>query len=652
MSKKFRGLSLLLMILGTMLVLLGIVVVYSWMKFITDPTLGAEGFGDLISSTVTSFLRILSFDFGQSNTFGGAGVNEILARFLPHTIILVFTVILFTALVCLGYAWLVFRGRPGRNGIMLVLSAMPAFILAEMIYVLFNGRFGDQFPRGIFDTNLQAGGWTGMIISYLAYLALPMLVLLLADGNLYHFIRLIRNRVGELKNDAVIEFKHLHGYSRMHIFLRHVLPHVILTLLNQLKFRFVFLISAAAVVETIFRRHGIGYRLIELAKSDVSDFNLLLAILYVTSILIIMLQLVIHLIERYYVQIIRFFHRWVRLVWYGMKGLGRRKIIRQTGKILHHVHAQRRRINYGMGFLLLVLIAANAASGISRAGSDSRLIKDGYQRNEQFSRLKAHLVDDWGNLDQQTMLALSKYKYMAYPNLMTMDLQVVLKATLCTALVGFTGVLLVLLCGLPAGIGLGMLKRRRQRDLLASLFIYPFDVIPKFFILAVLLRVFRYSPLYQSDILFLMIYISLLAFLHIPEFSKMISLYVADVRSKSYYIVGESIGAGLGRRIFVYIFRHIRLKVVIEALRVFISIVFLEAALSYFGFTVPVKKDLYFITLGQVIKKYATTLNFLSLDWAELVVKLTPVLSAALALGFILIISNILINRLIILNEE
>lgn len=650
--------NLILLIFGTLIVLLLIILLYSWLSFITDSSKEYSSFFDFISKVFAIFFAVIGFSFGTSTIYSGTEVSEILIKFLPHTLILVFTTIIFTAVLSLIYALIIFFSNKETKRFQvfsIIGSAIPAFLLSKIIYIFFNGRIVESdFPKGILwkglgdaiSIGIEVTKWPEIILSYLTYLALPVLILIISDGNLYHFFSMIKKKVQELKSEAVIEYKFSQGYGRLHIYLRHIIPHTLMVLLHQLKFRFVHLISTAAVVETIFRRYGIGYRLIELAKTNTGDINLLLGILYITSLIIILMQQLIIFIENYYVRIIHILHAAGHYLLFKLRYLSEMLQLKKIWRLIIQIIPTKKYAYFFIAAIFMISVYSFYGNEFKMAGSDQRLIKNGYEISKEYQELKSKIA--WGNDNNESaLLKISKFKYMSYANLMTMDLMVILKASIYSAAIGLISVIIILIIGLPAGIVLGLVRKSRFRNYITSLTIAPFDVVPRFFLLAVLIRIFRFSPLYHSDIAFLSIYILLLSFLHIPEFIKMISIYVEEIRKKSFYIIGEAIGISVWRKVIVYIFHNIRTKIVIESLRIFVSVIFLEAALSYFGFTVPVKGDFYVITLGRVIDKYSTTLNFLTTDWAEIIIKLSPLVAAASVLVLIIVITNAFIQHLI-----
>ena len=641
--------NILFVILGIILLLTVITLLYAWLKFQTDPTISGNDFISYLKNVLVTMGNIFIFRFGSSTLYGGAGVAEILWKFVPHTLILVFCTIIITACLCLVYGFYHFYSDPKekkiRNYIRILLSIFPGFVVAKIAYIAFSNEYTDSlFPKGNywigFDSLTGNVPGFGLILSYLIYLILPVVILVISDGNLYYFFSSIKNKIHQLKKEPFIEFKYLHGYDDLHIFFRHVVPHITLHLLHQLRYRFVYLISSAAVVEAVFHRDGIGFRLIEVAQYRIDDMNLLLSILYITGILVILSQQIIWLLENKFYSFVVTYHWMMRRI---------KSFYNVFYRIFKHInfsHTWRIKRIAWLFIVITGIIGSVVYIGSSNAGSDQRLIKDGEIVDQELQHLKNNLVDGWGALNTPALNRLAKFKYATYVNLMNFDLRVLLKAAFYSFLIPLTGMMMVGLLGIPAGILLGYARNRSWKEVISSAFISPFDIIPKFFLLAVILSLLRFSSIYQWDGLYLLIYIGVFALLHLPEFVKMISLYVEEVKLKNYYIIGEVMGIGFLRKIIVYIAKNIKYKIVVECIRIFISILFLEAALSYFGFGVPTKRSLYVLTLGQIINKYTVTLNFLSSDWSVNLVKLMPLFSAFLALAAILFIAQLLMQQL------
>lgn len=647
---KEKVLNALALILGTLFVLIFLNGIYIWQKFLTDPTIIEKNLYNYVVLILKGLVNVLTFNFGTSTTYGNISVNKILLTFLPHTLILVFCTIILTALVSIIYGLKIFlKDKVSNKNVigLIFLASVPSFILAKILYIIFNGQFpNSNFPKGLYNYSLNdISNFTTLLFSYIKYLILPIFVLLISDGNLYQFFSDIRKKILQLKKAPFIEYKIIRGNSELYIFFKHILPHVMLSFLYQLKYRFVYLISSAAVVEIIFQRAGIGARLIEFAQVRTTDIKLVLGLLYIISLLIICFHLIMIFVEKNYQKMVLWLHEGFKF----FKPIGTLKI---WSLIRFPYRLPKISVRSLLSSILFFLILFKLINAYTTIGSDPRFIKNGTEINAEYSKLKHDLVDGWGNINPNVLRKISKFKYNTYVNFMNFDFWVLIKAGFNSLILGLGATILVLTVGLPLGIGFGILREAKIKNFLNQFIIGPFDIIPKFFILAIIMSSLSYSSFSHNDRLFVIIYIFILAFLHIPEFVKLISIEVESIKKKGFYISGLALGVSLKRKISVYILANIKNQIIVGAMRVFISVIFLETTLSYLGFYLPIKKKLYFMTLGSILNRYSMTLNFLSNDWAVSFVKLYPLVLATLTLIFIISGAQFILQQFMLKGEK
>jgi peptide/nickel transport system permease protein len=201
--------------------------------------------------------RATRLDFGESWRQGRPAVDAVLER-LPATLLLVGAA---TALAAIAGCALgaMAAARPGgawnRLAAMVALAgqAMPSFWLGTLLILLFAVRLR-WLPASGFD------GWQSLILPAVTLAAFPLATT----------ARLTRAAVGgELREDYVrtARGKGLDGQS---VLLGHVLRNALLPILAFTGFQAAFLISGAAVVESVFAWPGMG----QLALSAVADRDL------------------------------------------------------------------------------------------------------------------------------------------------------------------------------------------------------------------------------------------------------------------------------------------------------------------------------------------------------------------------------------------
>src|SRR5436305_15226330 len=123
------------------------------------------------------------FDFGKSY-FRDVSVLQLIKEKLPVSISLGVWMMLLSYLISipLGIRKAVHDGSPfdiWTSGVIVVGYAIPGFLLAILLIVLFaGGSFFDFFPlRGLTSENWQSLPWWGKILDYFWHLTLPILTM-------------------------------------------------------------------------------------------------------------------------------------------------------------------------------------------------------------------------------------------------------------------------------------------------------------------------------------------------------------------------------------------------------------------------------------------------------------------------------------------
>ncbi|MFM9108887.1 MAG: ABC transporter permease [Chloroflexota bacterium] len=201
--------------------------------------------------------RAARFDFGRSWRQGRPAIDAVLDR-LPATLLLVgaATAIALVAGSALG---ILAAARPGSpwdwiaSSVSLAGQAMPAFLLGGLLMLLFAVRLR-WLPASGFD------GWPSLVLPAVTLAAFPLATT----------IRLARAAVaGELGQDYVRTARGK-GLSPRRAITGHVLRNAALPVLAFTGFQAAFLVSGAAVVESVFAWPGVG----QLALAAVADRDL------------------------------------------------------------------------------------------------------------------------------------------------------------------------------------------------------------------------------------------------------------------------------------------------------------------------------------------------------------------------------------------
>ena len=172
----------------------------------------------------------------------------------------------------------------------LLAYATPVFWIGLMMIVLFSVKL-QLLPSGGLLTlgrDLRGGAW---IADLLGHLLLPCLTLSLFY--VASFTRLMRASMLEVVRLDYIRTARAKGLSARRVITGHALRNAVLPLVTMAGVQAAAMMGGAVVVETVFAWPGIGRLAIEAILQR--DFNLLMGILLVSSLLVIVVNLVVDL---------------------------------------------------------------------------------------------------------------------------------------------------------------------------------------------------------------------------------------------------------------------------------------------------------------------------------------------------------------------
>ncbi|MBL8655627.1 MAG: ABC transporter permease subunit, partial [Alphaproteobacteria bacterium] len=132
---------------------------------------------------VTMMTKFLTFDFGRS-FFKDRPVVDLVLEKMPVSISLGLwtTLIVYLVSIPLGIRKAVKDGSRfdiWTSGIVIVGYAIPSFLFAVLLIVLFSGgRFFDWFPlRGILSDSWRTLSWPALVVDYIWHMTLPVLAM-------------------------------------------------------------------------------------------------------------------------------------------------------------------------------------------------------------------------------------------------------------------------------------------------------------------------------------------------------------------------------------------------------------------------------------------------------------------------------------------
>lgn len=222
------------------------------------------GFDKPLSERYLEMLwRFVCFDFGES-FYAQSSVLSIIAQKLPVSISLgVFsTLLIYLISIPLGIAKAVRHGSRFdvlSSVVIVVLNAIPAFMFAVVLVVLFcGGSYFDIFPlRGLVSENFESLSFFGKIVDYLWHLFLP--VLCISIGGFATLSMLSKNCFLEEIHKSYVISARAKGGSEKHILYKHIFRNAMLLIVSGFPAVFVgAFLSGSLLIEIIFSLDGLG----------------------------------------------------------------------------------------------------------------------------------------------------------------------------------------------------------------------------------------------------------------------------------------------------------------------------------------------------------------------------------------------------------
>ncbi|MBL1376316.1 ABC transporter permease [Zobellella iuensis] len=236
------------------------------------------------------------FDLGMSLRFNMPVLELILSR-LPNTLLLVGGGLLLALALglAMGVAMAVWAGRwPERvlSLLNLLLYSMPGFWFGLMVILVFSVTLGWLPANGhaTIGQSLSGGDW---LWDRLRHAVLPIVTL--ATFFIAVYARLIRAAMLDLAGQDFIRTARAKGLSPARILLRHHLRNALLPVTTMAGMHFAALFGGAAVTESVFGWPGIGRLTLEAVLAR--DFNLLLGILLLSSLLVVVINALVDALQ-------------------------------------------------------------------------------------------------------------------------------------------------------------------------------------------------------------------------------------------------------------------------------------------------------------------------------------------------------------------
>jgi len=180
--------------------------------------------------------------------------------------------------------------------------AMPVFWFALLLQVLFVNIYLKWHVRIFYTSGLNSPGKGTWSLDRLQHIGLPIMTLLVISFALYS--RYMRASMLDVINSDYVRTARAKGVSEWRVIMRHVFRNALIPVVTIAALNLGGLLGGAIITETIFTLDGIGYYFIQSLQG--SDYYAVMAYLVVTSVIIILFNLIADVIYGYLDPRIRF----------------------------------------------------------------------------------------------------------------------------------------------------------------------------------------------------------------------------------------------------------------------------------------------------------------------------------------------------------
>jgi peptide/nickel transport system permease protein len=173
--------------------------------------------------------------------------------------------------------------------------AMPTFWLALLLQILFVDIYLKWGVRVFYTSGLNNYGNATWSLDRLQHIALPVITLTVISFALYS--RYMRASMLDVINTDYVRTARAKGLSEWRVIMRHVFRNALIPLVTVTALNFGAVLGGAIVTETVFSLDGIGHYFVQ--KLGQLDVYALMAYLMVTSIIIIVFNLIADILYGY-----------------------------------------------------------------------------------------------------------------------------------------------------------------------------------------------------------------------------------------------------------------------------------------------------------------------------------------------------------------
>lgn len=239
--------------------------------------------------------HLAHLDLGLSPRFNVPVIQLVLER-LPNTLVLMISALALALVVGIA-AGAVMASKAGRwpdrvlSLAVLLLYSTPGFWIGLMAVVLFSVTLGWLPSDGSETLGMDLHG-VDWLLDRVRHAVLP--VLTLATFYIALYARLTRASMLEVQRQDFVRTARAKGLSPARVAIRHVLRNALLPVTTLAGLHFAALLGGAAVTETLFGWPGLGRLTLDAVSRD---YNLLLGILLLSSMLVVVINVSMDLLQ-------------------------------------------------------------------------------------------------------------------------------------------------------------------------------------------------------------------------------------------------------------------------------------------------------------------------------------------------------------------
>ncbi len=255
------------------------------------------GLDQPVLTQLANFLgHLAQFDLGFSPRYNMSVLDMIMTR-LPGTVLLMVTALSLALVlgIAIGSVMAAWAGRwPDRalSVVVLLFYSMPGFWVGLMAIVLFSVKLGWLPSDGSMTVGANLTGWA-FVADRVQHLILPALAL--ASFFVAVYARLVRASMLEVQRQDFMRTAQAKGLHPFFIQLRHALRNALIPVTTVAGMHLGNLLGGAVVVETLFGWPGMGRLALEAVLAR--DFSVLLGVLLLSSLLVIIANVLIDLLH-------------------------------------------------------------------------------------------------------------------------------------------------------------------------------------------------------------------------------------------------------------------------------------------------------------------------------------------------------------------